>query len=137
MKNITDFNTKQVHFNFEIPEGQAFDYYNLKELYEENGKEKIYMVRALYVNEYGYYGESPLIVEDNKYINLPNHLTEQVKEIRGDERIVGQINDGLIGFSIYEYTQKKHNRKCYSINWVLFKEPQDIKKIGVQDYPFF
>ena len=114
--SITKFNKKAVKFDFEP--GKDFEYKSLKTLYSEYGKGVIYKVNALYINTSGMYGEQPLIVTDKEYVNLPTHLLETVKEIRDDEDMVNDINNGKVGFEIYEYDSNKNNRKGYSINWV-------------------
>ena len=114
--SITKFNKKVAKFDFKA--GKDFEYKSLKELYSEYGKGTIYQVKALYINTSGIYGEQPLIVTDKEYVNIPTHLLETVKEIREDEDIVSDINNGNVGFEIYEYDSNRNNRKGYSINWV-------------------
>ena len=114
--SITRFNKNFVHFTFKA--GEDFKYYSLKELYEKYGKDAVYRVNALYINDTGYYGKTPLVVGDEYYINLPSHLVDTVEEIRADEDLVNDINNGKVGFKIYEYYVKKYNKKAYSVNWI-------------------
>ena len=114
--SITRFNKKYVHFTFKPSED--FKYYSLKELYEKYGKDAVYRVNALYINDTGYYGKTPLAVGDKFYINLPSHLVDTVEEIRADEDLVNDINNGKVGFKIYEYYSKRYNKKGYSVHWV-------------------
>ena len=114
--SITRFNKNFVHFTFKA--GEDFKYYSLKDLYEMNGKDAVYRVNALYINDTGYYGKTPLAVGDEYYINLPSHLVDTVEEIRADEDLVNDINNGKVGFKIYEYYVKKYNKKAYSVNWI-------------------
>lgn len=114
--SITKFNKKAVSFNFKA--GEDFIYKSLKDLYLENGKDKIYKVNALYINTSGIYGEQPLAITDDEFVNLPTHLLGTVEEIREDENLVNDINNGKVGFEIYEYNSKRYNRKAYSINWL-------------------
>lgn len=126
MSKINKLNKKIVKFNFE-PEDN-FIYVKLEDLFKENGKDTIYRVRGLYINNNGYYGKSPLAVLDNCFLNLPQHLVETVEVIHDDEELIQDINDGKMGFKIYEYLNKKQNKRCYSVEWVeIDPEPVNTK----------
>lgn len=114
--SISKFNKEVVRFDFEPSDD--FTFRNLQELFKENGEKKVYKVLGMFINTKSRYGENPIIVGENYYISLPNHLVDVVKEIRSDSELVGDINNGKVGFTIYEYIQPKYNRKCYSINWL-------------------
>ena len=114
--SITKFNKKAVSFDFKA--GEDFKYKSLKDLYVENGEDKIYKVNALYINTSGIYGEQPLAITDEEFVNLPKHLLGTVEEIRNNEELVNDINNGKVGFEIYEYNSKTYNRIAYSINWL-------------------
>ena len=113
---ISKFNVSVPKFNFKA--GDDFEYKSLKDLFLTNGGKEIYRIRALYINTKSVYGESPVAVCDNFYVNLPNHLLNVVKEIQADEKLVEDINNGISGFTIYEYHPKAYNRTCYSVNWI-------------------
>lgn len=118
--SILNFNVNTPTFKFKGTQG--FEYRTLEELYKANGKEQEYLVNGLYVNDNSKFGKSPLIVGSSEYINLPNHMVSQIEEIRNTESIVEDINNGKVGFRIYEYHQKAYNKICYSIEWVEMKE---------------
>lgn len=109
---------KKANWDFETPKG--LEYTTLKELYEDNGKNTEYRIRALYINN-GKFGKQPTIVctLGSKVIktSLPSHLTDEVEDMRSDEEDVQAINDGMAGFTIYKY-ESKNGRTCYSVNWV-------------------
>lgn len=109
-------------------------YTNLESLYKLNGKDKVYKVLGLYVNE-GKFGEQGSAVLEDVQVNLPKHLVPVIKEIRSDEKLVSDINAGLVGFKIYEYISKKYNVKAYSIRWVDI-EPADFTEVDTDDMPF-
>lgn len=90
----------------------------LSELFKEYGNGQFFTVRGLYINTKSIYGDNPTIVLDNAFVNLPKHLLDTVKEMRQDEELTTAINNGKIGFQIYEYTQENYNKKCYSVTWV-------------------
>lgn len=103
-------------FTFEIP--KDFEYHSLRDLFNNNGKEFQYVVRAVYINKKSRFGESPVVATDTCLVNLPKHLTDVAKEIMRDEETVTAINDGKFGFKIYTYETKNRTEVCYSINWI-------------------
>lgn len=96
---------------------EGFEYKKLEDLIVKNGAKHSYKVRALYVND-SKFGKSPLATIDDCFVNLPNHLVEDVEQIISDDEIVEQINLGKVGFKIYEYTSKKYNKVAYGIEWI-------------------
>lgn len=114
--SVAKFNADVAKFVFEPSD--YFTFKTLEELYKENGKDKVYTVRGMYINTKGIYGENPVIVCDDCYVSLPKHLTPAVKEIRGDKQLVEDVNNGKVGFEIYEYFQPTYKKTCYSINWL-------------------
>ena len=114
--SVKKFNNDVAKFVFEP--SKDFTFKTLEELYKENGKDKVYTVKGMYINTKGMYGANPVIVCDGYYVSLPKHLLSTVKEIRGDMQLVNDINNDRVGFEIYEYIQPNYNRICYSINWL-------------------
>ena len=114
--SVTKFNNDIAKFVFEP--SKDFTFKTLEELYKENGKDKVYTVKGMYINTKGMYGANPVIVCGEYYVSLPKHLISTVKEIRGDRQLVNDINNDKVGFEIYEYVQHNYNRTCYSINWL-------------------
>lgn len=104
-------------WDFEVPKGLG--YTTLKELYENNGKNTEYCIRALYIND-GKFGRQPTVVctlkDEVIKTSLPSHLTDVVERMRGDEEDIRDINNGMAGFKIYKY-ESKSGRTCYSVNW--------------------
>lgn len=103
-------------FNFTTP--KDFEYCSLYELFNHYGKDKVYEIKAMYINKKSMFGESPVIVTTDCFVNLPNHLTDTVKEMIKDTEVVDAVNDGHLGFQIYTYESKNCKELCYSINWV-------------------
>ncbi|HDS3929018.1 TPA: hypothetical protein RPV34_002778 [Staphylococcus aureus] len=100
---------------FEFEEKER-EFIKLSELVEKFGIKQEYIVRALFTNKESKFGEQGVIVTDDYNVNLPNHLTELIKDMRQDEDVVDIINKGEVVFSIYEYENKK-GQKGYSINF--------------------
>ena len=106
------YNTKKI---FDI-DTEDFEYKSLEELFVD--EETVYPVCGLYINTKGNFGDEPILATDEFYVNLPHHMADMVKEIIADEDAVASINDGYVGFTIYQYHQKKYNKDCYNIRWV-------------------
>lgn len=114
--SITKFNHVGRKFTFNTPTNHP--YKSLEDVFTENGSttEQVYTVRALYINHKSKFGDAPCLVTDFETINLPKHMTEDVKSIIADDDIVADINNGNVGFTIAPY--EKDGRIFYSINWV-------------------
>lgn len=114
---ITKFNKGDTLFT----NTERYDVFKtLKELYEENGKGKRYLVTGLYTYK-SKFGEGCFAKSEGFNISLPSHMVETVKRIREDKESVEQINNGEVFIEIYTYTlpDKYPNKKFYSVNFVL------------------
>ncbi len=111
--SITSYNHKTARFTFK-PEPDM-QYYKLKDLAEY--KDKIYPLRALYINTKSRYGHTPVAATDLFYVNLPAHLLNDVKNIIQDQNTVNDINAGKCGFKVRVYTNK-NGSDSYSVEWV-------------------
>lgn len=103
-------------FNFTIP--SHYQYRTLSELFERDGKNKIYPVKALYINKKSKFGYAPIVATDECLANLPHHLLDTVQEMMRDEQLVNAVNQGVFGFQIYTYENKNTKELCFSVNWV-------------------
>ena len=97
-----------------------FPFVKLSTLYNDaknGGGDVVRPVNGLWVHK-SQLGDSPVIIDaDNKQlVNLPSHLSEEVREILACDDDVQAIKDGKVGYTIYEYDS--HGKKCYSIHWV-------------------
>ena len=103
---------------FDFTQFENAKYTSLKDLYEENGGEKVYTLRALYINTKGKYGDSPVAMINGYNVNLPTHLLDTIKVFIDSADMVEAINNNEVGFTIYKYTDNKYGKECYSVNWV-------------------
>lgn len=101
-------------FEFEIP--KDFVYMSLHDLYNNNGSDFVYDIRAIYINKKSKFGESPVVATSNELVNLPKHLTDTVKEMLTDSEVIDAINNHVFGFTIYTYMNGEN--VYYSVNWV-------------------
>lgn len=99
---------------FEYDNEKERDYIKLGEL----DMSKTYPIEALFINTKGKFGDQGVIISGNYIVNLPNHLTEMIEEMRQDSEMVDAINQRLFDFEIYEFESNKYNRVSHSINLV-------------------
>lgn len=99
---------------FEYDNEKEREYIKLGEL----DSSKTYPIEALFINTKGKFGDQGVIISGDYIVNLPNHLTEMIEEIRQDSEMVDAINQRLFDFEIYEFESNKYNRVSHSINLV-------------------
>ena len=85
--------------------GAKFEYDNEKERdYIKLGEldmSKTYPIEALFINTKGKFGDQGVIISGDYIVNLPNHLTEMIEEMRQDSEMVDAINQRLFDFEMY------------------------------------
>ena len=107
-------------FSFRLTDADP-KYYSLKQLYEANGPDRIYVFLALFISNKGPFGKQPIATTAHYYVNLPKHLLNDCEQMMIDSDVIDQINAGKAGFKIREYLTK-NNRKAYSVEWLDIKE---------------
>lgn len=107
---------KEKLFDFETP--KDFKYESLSDLFTQNGKDKIYPVKALYINTKSRYGDAPVIVTDTCMVNVPGHMCDTVRAMMADIEAVEDINSGKVGFTIYQYQARGRNGLFFNVKWV-------------------
>ena len=95
---------------------------SLGDLFKEYGDKKEYVLQGIYINTKSKFGSQPVAIIEGCLVNLPSHLIDQVKTILDDPEQVEDIKNGVAGFTIYSYKNKKFGNDCYSVNFI------DIKK---------
>ena len=113
--SITKFNKGAILFT---DNERLEDFKTLEELFTENGKDKPYPVKGVYIYKSSY-GEGCFIKSDGFNISLPNHMLETIKIIREDKESVDAINADKILVIIYSYTlpDKYPGKVFYSVNF--------------------
>ena len=109
------YNKGGVIFEIDIKD---FTFKTLKELFEANDTVK--WIDGLYINTKSDFGDHPVAIcaKDKILVDLPGHMTEDVKEILKDNEVIEAIKNGKIGFQVETYEQKKYKKLCYGIKWV-------------------
>lgn len=97
-----------------------FNYSSLEELYDMVGGDETatFEIRGIYINTKGLYDDAPVLAIEDRYVNLPAHLTTACRAMLEDAQCVKAINEGKCGFTIYKYTQKRFNKDCFGVKWV-------------------
>lgn len=103
----------KVNFSVDITD---FEYIKLAALYNAETPNTTYRLNGLWINK-SPLGENPVLIvaELGKLVNAPQHLTTTAREILNNKDAVAAIENGNVGFAVYEY--ESHNRKCYSIRF--------------------
>ncbi len=98
-----------------------FEYFKLSDLYEMNGADQTYVLKGVFVNrkkpekQLKEFGASPVGILEDRLLNLPNHMLEEIEGILKDEEDIESIMNGEAVFKIREY--ESHGKTCYGIDW--------------------
>lgn len=113
-------------------------YKKLKDLYTENGPDKVYTLRALYLANKSQHPHPVAALDSDIFADLPAHLMENVKNWRADTVLTDLINKGLVGTTIYTYESENYGKKtCYSIDLVdIEPETAGTSEPSEDDLPF-
>lgn len=114
---IKQFNKGEILFT----NTKRFDnFLTLKELYEQDGHGKQYIVTGVY-DYTSAYGKGAFIKSDGFNISLPSHLVDTAIDIRYDSESVEQINNLQVYVEIYPYTlpDKYPDKTFYSLNFIV------------------
>ena len=96
---------------------KGFEYRKIKDLVAEDGENVVYAVHGVMVNRGGKYGDSPSVILENCFVNLPKHMAEEVSNIIDSAEDREAIQSGKVGIEFYSYESTSGNI-CYSANWV-------------------
>lgn len=107
-------NTKKAHFEVDTTN---FEFKSLAQLKNEYDDE-VHKILGAYINTKSKYGNAPVVITDNCFVNLPKHLLETFLKILESDEDVADINNGKVGFKIRTYSPKGTNSVCYTIDFV-------------------
>lgn len=96
----------------------GLEFTSLADLYNNNGAEKVYTLKAMYINTKSKFGDTPVFASDSFMVNAPTHMLDTVKEIMSDTEAVASINNNKVGFKIYPYKSEKFNVETFGVNFV-------------------
>ena len=102
---------------FTIDTSDFTEYHNLADLYEDD-PEKSWVFHGVYISTKSLFAdEVAILAMDDYYLNLPEHLTKDCKQLLDNPAAISAINQGRAGFKVIKYHQKRFNRDCYTIEW--------------------
>lgn len=98
----------------------GFHYKKIGDVVNDNGMENTYTVAALFINTKGRYDDHPVAVlpQIEALVDLPSHMTEEVRQILADPDDCSAIEAGKVGIKFEKYTSKTYNRECLGCRWV-------------------
>lgn len=94
---------------------EGFEFRKLSEL--EEGA--VYQICGLYINTKGKFDDHPVAMcTDELLVDLPPHMTEDVRAMIASDEDVEDIKKGKVGFKIRKYHSKAYDRECVGVEWV-------------------
>ena len=108
------YNVVKPSFDFK-PSDDA-EYIKPSELVQLNGIDAVYPLRACYINKKGLYGNEPVLITEECFINAPAHIVEDLEQVVKDENSIKLVNLNKVGFQFYEYENKYGQQ--FGIEWV-------------------
>ena len=98
---------------------EGFKYFKLSELFASDGANTVYPIQGLYINHKSEYGDAPVAICEEYFVNLPAHMLDECLDILKSEDDINDIKAGLVGFTIEEYEKEivKKKKTCYGIRW--------------------
>lgn len=95
----------------------SFQFWKREECFKE-APEKVYTLRGVYINTKGKFGDHPVAIVEDRFIDLPDYMTDEVKSIMTSDDDINDIRAKKVGFTIEKFTDKNFGRECYGIKWV-------------------
>lgn len=112
----------------------GFEYFTLEDLHDmaaeaaleaqsTTGKDVVgedipFTVYGIYINTKGNFDPAPVLALEDRYVNLPAHMTPVCEDMLRDPEAIKAINEGRVGITVYSYLQKRYQRVCYNVRWV-------------------
>ena len=98
---------------------EGFEYMKLSQLYESEPDQE-HQLMGLYINRKSQYGDAPVAITTEFFVNLPEYMLEEVQEILRSPEDIDDIKAGKVGFKVetYEKTIGKNTKTCYGIRWI-------------------
>ena len=113
---LDKYNKGGVTFDIDI---KGFRFVALEDLFKRDGGKTIFGIDGLYINKKSSFGEHPVAIVgvEEMLVDLPQHMTEDVKAMLQDPEVIEVIKNGHVGFYVQQYEQKKFKKLCYGIKW--------------------
>lgn len=104
------------------------EYFDLQSLFEMNGEDATYTLKGVFISskkpekQLKEFGPSVIGILEDKLVNLPSHMCEEVKEILATPEDIEDIKAGNAIFKIRTY--EAYGKTCYGVDW---QEPSTKK----------
>ena len=95
----------------------GFEFKTREELYKED-PEKIYTLRGLYINKKGRFGDHPVAITDEFFVDFPDYMCEEMEAVLKDSEDIEDIKSGIVLFKISTFEDKNFKKLCYGIEWI-------------------
>lgn len=104
---------------FDIDLSEA-PFFKLSVVYRDLDEGEVLPLIACYINGKSKYGAHPIAVTEVgghlAQIDLPQHLTDTVKQMITDDELFEGIKNGECGFVVREY--ESNGKQCYTVSFV-------------------
>ena len=94
-----------------------FPFVKREDAFKEN-QEAVHKVFGLYINTKGNFKDHPVAICDGYKLDLPDYMTEEVRDILKTPEDIEDIKAGKVGFTLQAFVDKKYKKLCYGVNWV-------------------
>ena len=98
---------------------EGFEYKKPSELYSEC-PDQVHQLQGIYINRKSQYGDAPVAITTEFFVNLPEYMLEEVQEILRSADDIADIKAGKVGFKVETYEKQvgKQIKTCYGIRWI-------------------
>lgn len=107
-------------FRFDESKKDEMKYISPEMLHDEDPEgEHPFIVKMMYVNKKGNFGDQPAFANENAILNGPQHMLEDVLNYMNDDEIIEACDNGKLGLIAYKY-ETKNDKRGYSfgLRWV-------------------
>lgn len=107
-------------FKFDESKKGEIEYINAEQLFNRDPEGKVpFIVRMMYVNKKGQYGDQPALCNEKEILNAPQHMLDDVLSFMNDDEIIEACDNSKLGIVAYKY-ETTHDKRGYSfaLRWV-------------------
>lgn len=76
------------------------------------------VILTMWINSKSQYGPHPVLGTATGKIDLPQSMTDTVREMMQDDEVIEAVNQKKLAFIPRQYTSKKYNKVCYTVDFV-------------------
>ena len=110
--SIEKYNYRKRIYDYQIPENEFKGYAKLSDY----SIGSVLPVFGFFISHSGRFGESPIAIMKDRYLNLPKHRIEIIEKISQDDEAVADINAGKVALRVITYD--KNGKTYYDFEFV-------------------